>query len=60
MCSCMGSVSVLNTDVAAQICKVSHYLKFLLLHLNLWVFFEVHAHDSFSDGSEGQCSSHFL
>ena len=37
--------TVLNTDVAAKICKVSHHLKFLLINLNLWVFYEVHAHD---------------
>ena len=35
--------TVLNTDVAADILKVSHPLEFLLINHNVWVFTEVHA-----------------
>ena len=37
--------TALNTDVAAQLCKVDHRPKFLITKLQLWVFSEVHAHD---------------
>ena len=37
--------TVLNSDVAAQICKVSHQLKFFFINLNLLAFFEFHAND---------------